>query len=170
MPRPELSHITTKSARRGVRVGRRSTIGNRVYVKSVPRVRISSSPPLKEFSRFKALIFSVTGWRYKRFEFRASYLFKARREAAAQRRPARRERTKNASFPRNVRPYGLKHNALQPERTLKLPASICGKAAPDFSSISCAEGPPSMSQEGAFSLSQARFFCQSKGNTCLRAC
>lgn len=47
MPSPGLSHITTKSARRGVRVGRRSTIGNRVYVKSVPRVRISSSPPVQ---------------------------------------------------------------------------------------------------------------------------
>lgn len=33
-------------ARRGVRAGLRSTIGNRVYVNSVPRVRISPSPPV----------------------------------------------------------------------------------------------------------------------------
>ena len=39
------SALHDKAMRRGVRAGRRSTIGNRVYVNRVPRVRISPSPP-----------------------------------------------------------------------------------------------------------------------------
>ena len=49
----------------------------------------------------------------KRFSFE-----KMKREAAAQRRPAQRS-GKNALFPRNGRPYGLKRNAFQDGQRFK---------------------------------------------------
>ena len=66
---------------------------------------------------------------------------KVKREAAAQRRPARSER-KNALFPRNDRPYDLERNAFQIEHTLET-SSRFGKTAHRASAV------PSKNRYGA---------------------